>query len=192
MPLYMVQAAYTAEAWAAMARQPEDREQAFRALVERVGGRVHSFYFCFGEYDVVATYEAPDEAMAAAVAVAANAAGHLKATKTTPLIATARAMEGMRTAGGLAYRAPSTLAARVEAALAADPRTAGAAVDVSAAGGEVTLEGAVRSAQVREAAEAVARAAAGAALVVNELVVNPSAALERGPALTPRQVPPGA
>src|SRR5260370_10300622 len=35
MALYMLQAAYTPQAWAAMASKPEDREQAARALTER-------------------------------------------------------------------------------------------------------------------------------------------------------------
>jgi uncharacterized protein with GYD domain len=53
MPLYMIQAAYTPEAWAALTRTPEDRTQVFRTLAERVGARLVSAYFCFGEYDVV-------------------------------------------------------------------------------------------------------------------------------------------
>ena len=107
MALYMLQASYTSEAWAAMAQQPADREQVFRDLVEGLGGRLLGFYFCLGDYDVVATYEAGDAAKATGIAIAANAAGHLRAVKTTPLTTTAEAMAAMEVAGTVAYRPPS-------------------------------------------------------------------------------------
>ena len=43
MPHYMIQAAYTPEAVAAMARSPEDRSQALRGLCEKLGGKRTSF-----------------------------------------------------------------------------------------------------------------------------------------------------
>ncbi len=61
MALYMAQFAYTAEALATMAKNPQDRSVPSRELIEKSGGRLISFYFCFGEYDGVAIYEAPDE-----------------------------------------------------------------------------------------------------------------------------------
>src|SRR5439155_22881318 len=85
MALYMLQASYTSEAWAAMAQQPADREQVFRNLVEGLGGRLLGFYFCLGDYDVVATYEAGDAANATGIAIAAYAAGALRAVKRPPL-----------------------------------------------------------------------------------------------------------
>jgi uncharacterized protein with GYD domain len=106
MALYMLQASYTSEAWAAMAHRPTDREQAFRELVEGLGGQLLGFYFCLGDYDVVATYEAGDSAKATGIAIAANAAGHLRAIKTTPLTTTADAMVAMQVAGTVDYRAP--------------------------------------------------------------------------------------
>ncbi len=61
MALYMAQFAYTAEALATMAKNPQDRSVPSRELIEKSGGRLISFYFCFGEYDGVAIYEAPDD-----------------------------------------------------------------------------------------------------------------------------------
>ena len=106
MPLYMTQVAYTPQAWAALTKKPENREEVFRGLVQKLGGRLVSFYNCFGEYDIVAIYEAPDETTAAAVILAAVSPGHLKATKTTTLMTTEQTMEAMRKAGAQTYRAP--------------------------------------------------------------------------------------
>lgn len=66
----------------------------------------------------------------------------------------------------------SSLAARVEARLDADPRTADAPISVSGHAGEVTLEGTVRSAAVKTAAEEIARSQPGVMIVVNELRVR--------------------
>jgi uncharacterized protein with GYD domain len=107
MALYMVQAAYTAEAIAAMAKNPQDRSVPVRDLIQKVGGRLIGFYFCYGEYDVVTLFEAPDETAATAVAMAAISAGHLKAYKTTKLLGVEETMEAMRKAGSLAFQGPS-------------------------------------------------------------------------------------
>src|SRR2546430_17329236 len=95
----MTQFAYTPQAWAALTKKPENREEIFRGLVQKLGGRLVSFYNCFGEYDGVAIFEAPDETTAAAAALAAVSPGHLKAFKTTTLITTEQTMEAMRKAG---------------------------------------------------------------------------------------------
>ena len=106
MPRYLLQAAYTPQAWAAMTRNPENRAQGLARLVENLGGRLVSLDYCFGEYDVVVIMEAPDETTAAAASLAVTSAGHLKAVKTTPLLSVEQAMEAMRKAGRQAYRAP--------------------------------------------------------------------------------------
>ncbi len=107
MALYMTQFSYTAQAWAALAKQPEDREKVLGGLIERMGGRQLSFYYSFGEHDGLSIYEAPDDASAAAIVVAAIAPGHVKDIKTTKLLSTQDAMDVMRKAGGATYRAPA-------------------------------------------------------------------------------------
>jgi uncharacterized protein with GYD domain len=61
-----------------------------------MGGRLVSWYLSFGEYDGLAIYEAPDDATAGAVVVAAARAGHFRATKTTPLFTAEESVEMMR------------------------------------------------------------------------------------------------
>jgi uncharacterized protein with GYD domain len=64
-------------------------------------------YYCFGEYDVVALFEAPDDNAALATAMAAVTPGHIKAIKTTRLFTIEETMEAMRKAGSVTYPAPS-------------------------------------------------------------------------------------
>jgi len=106
MSLYMVQFAYTPEAWAALVKNPEDRSAPVKALAERLGGRMLNMYYCFGEYDGFVILEAPDETTAMAAVLAAIAPGHLKATKTTVLFTVEQAMEAMGKAGEIVYPAP--------------------------------------------------------------------------------------
>jgi len=67
MPLYMVQFAYTPQAWAALISVPQDRAAASESSVRHVGGRLIGLYYTPGaEYDGFALFEAPDDAAAAA------------------------------------------------------------------------------------------------------------------------------
>ena len=107
MALYMIQGAYTAEAWATMTKHPQDRSKPFSELAQKLGGRMIGVYYCFGEYDVVVLAEVPDDNAALATAIAAVSPGHLKAIKTTKLFTVEETMEAMRKAGSLAFQGPS-------------------------------------------------------------------------------------
>jgi uncharacterized protein with GYD domain len=106
MPLYMTQFGYTTQAWAAMAKKPEDRGVAFARLIESFGGKFKDIYYCFGDYDGLVIYEAPDNETATAAIIAATAPGHLKSTKTTPLFTMQQTMKVLEKAGRAAYPAP--------------------------------------------------------------------------------------
>ncbi len=101
MALFMTQATYTPAAWAALLKQPQDRREAISGLVTKAGGTMVDLYFCFGEDDILFIFEAPDALAAAAVSVAGNVAGHIKAIKTTQLFTVADSLELMRKATGL-------------------------------------------------------------------------------------------
>ena len=107
MALYMVQAAYTAEAVATMTKNPQDRSVPVRELAQKLGGRLIGLYFCFGEYDAVSLIEMPDDNAALATSLAAVTPGHVKAIKTTRLFTVEETMEAMRKAGSVTFQAPS-------------------------------------------------------------------------------------
>ena len=101
MPYYLVQTAYTPEAWATMIKNPQDRIALVRPAIESVGGTIEAGYLSFGEYDLVAIVEFPDNAAAAAFSVATTARGALKSFKTTPLLTMAEAQNAMKAASSL-------------------------------------------------------------------------------------------
>ena len=108
MPLYMFQAAYTSEAWAAQISTPQNRIEQVRPAIERLGGRILSAYYAFGEYDVVVIIEAPDNISIAALALAVAAGGAMKAQKTTILMSIEDGLAAIRRASGTGYRPPGS------------------------------------------------------------------------------------
>lgn len=108
MPYYLLQAAYTPEAWAAMAKNPQNRVEAVRPVAQRLGGSIEHAWLAFGEYDIVAICQFPDNASAAAFSIAASAGGAVKSIKTTPLMTAEEGVEAMRKAGGAGYRPPGS------------------------------------------------------------------------------------
>ena len=106
MPTYMVQFSYTTEAWAALAKNPEDRGAPVAALMEKLGGRLLDIYYTFGEQDGVVICELPGDITALASVFAVIVPGHLKKTKTTRLFSMEEAMQAMRKADDIAYAAP--------------------------------------------------------------------------------------
>ncbi len=107
MALYMTQFTYTAEAWAALAKNPQDRSVPVRELAQKLGGRLVGLYYCFGEYDGVGLLDLPDDNAAIATSLVAVSPGHIKAIKTTKLFTVEETMEAMRKAGSVAFQGPS-------------------------------------------------------------------------------------
>ena len=108
MPYYMVQASYTGEAWGAQIRNPQNRIEQLRPMIEGMGGTLESGYYTFGEYDVMAIVQFPDNQTAAGFSLAASAGGAVKGIKTTPLMTAHEGMEAMRKAAGSGYRPPGS------------------------------------------------------------------------------------
>ncbi|HEU4352376.1 MAG TPA: GYD domain-containing protein [Burkholderiales bacterium] len=106
MAHYMLQASFTSEAWAKMVNEPQNREQAIRPTIEKLGGKLIGYWFAFGEYDAVVIVQMPDNVSVAAASLAAAAGGSVKSVKTTPLLSVEEGMQAMRKAGEAGYRAP--------------------------------------------------------------------------------------
>ena len=106
MAYFLLQGAYTAEVWKTLVENPVNRVEAVRPAIEKMGGRVESAFFAFGDYDVVLIMEMPDNVRAAAFALAVAAGGAFKSHKTTPLMSMDEGGEAMKKAGGTGYRPP--------------------------------------------------------------------------------------
>ena len=95
MPYFLTQGSYTSEAWNALMRNPH----------------IVNGFFAYGEYDVVLILEMPDEASAAALAVAAAAGGALRTIKTTQLITATEGVEILKKAASCGYKPVTASAA---------------------------------------------------------------------------------
>lgn len=106
MPVYALQASYSPLGWAALLNAPENRLEAVRPVVERLGGRIVDGWFGFGDYDLLIICELPDAVSAAALSMAVSAGGAVKAAKTTPLLSFDEGLQAQRKARSAEYRAP--------------------------------------------------------------------------------------
>ena len=113
MPYYLLQVAYTPQAWAAMVKNPQPRIDALRPVVQKMGGKIEAAYLAFGDYDTIAIVNMPSNVDIAAFAIAAAAGGGLKAIKTTPLMTVEEGQEAMTKAARSGYVPPQVASAGV-------------------------------------------------------------------------------
>ena len=79
MGKYMMRANYTQAGLAGLMKEGgTGRRRALTDAVEGVGGRMESFYYVFGDRDLLMIAEFPDEASAVSVSLAVGAAGALE------------------------------------------------------------------------------------------------------------------
>lgn len=95
MPFFLHQVSYTPEALARLIANPQDRFEAVRGPVEKLGGKIKDSYFAFGPSDAVLITEMPDNVSAAAIALAFAAGGACRNCQTTALMTAAEAVEAM-------------------------------------------------------------------------------------------------
>ncbi len=108
MPLYLGRFSYTTDAMKALLDQPQDRSAAAREVAESLGGKLVGFWYAFGEFDGVFLMEAPDNASAAALAMAIGASGAISEVETTVLLDMDEAQDAMRKAAAATYRPPGS------------------------------------------------------------------------------------
>lgn len=106
MPLYLTKFSYAPETWAKLISAPEDRRKAAQSYIESVGGKLHGFWYAFGEHDGYNLWEAPDNVSMAAVALAIGGGGALSSLETTVLLTVDETLEALRKAQQIKYRAP--------------------------------------------------------------------------------------
>jgi uncharacterized protein with GYD domain len=101
-----MQFSYTPETWARLIKNPEDRRTAAKQYIEAVGGKLHGFWYAFGEHDAYALLEAPDNVSMAATSLAIGAGGALKSQETTALLTVEETLAALRKASSVKYRPP--------------------------------------------------------------------------------------
>ena len=106
MARYLVQVSYTTQGISELVKNPQDRAASVRPLFEGLGGKLESFDYAFGDYDVVLIAELPDNVSMVALSMAVGASGAVRSLKTTVLVPVDEAVEAMRKAGAVVYRPP--------------------------------------------------------------------------------------
>src|SRR5438552_6619489 len=61
-------------------KNTRDRAEAFRALLERMGGKLISLHWTLGAYDIVAVAEAPDDETITAAMLKLGSLGNVRTT----------------------------------------------------------------------------------------------------------------
>lgn len=106
MTLYLTRFSYTPATWAKLVKNPEDRRAAAQEYVEAVGGKLHGFWYAFGEHDAYTLCEANDNVSMAAMEIAISAGGALDSLQTTVLLSVEETLEALHLASSITYRPP--------------------------------------------------------------------------------------
>jgi len=108
MALYALESSYTQIGWAALLASPENRLEAIRPVVERLGGTIVDGWFTLGDHDMLIICRMPDNVSAAALSMAVSAGGAIKAAKTSVLLTFDEGVEALRKAKSAEYAPPPT------------------------------------------------------------------------------------
>lgn len=104
MAKFLIKASYTPEGAQGLLREGGTSRRAVVAdMVQRLDGKLEAFYFGYGEADVYAIVDMPDETSAVAVSMIVNASGAVSLS-TTPLLTTEQIDEACRRS--IDYRPP--------------------------------------------------------------------------------------
>jgi uncharacterized protein with GYD domain len=106
MALYALRTAYTPMGWAALLKDPRNRLEAVRPVVERLGGSIVQGWFTFGQSDLLLICELPDNVSAAALSMAIAAGGAVSNVETTVLMNFDDGLAAMTKAKAAEYAPP--------------------------------------------------------------------------------------
>jgi uncharacterized protein with GYD domain len=108
MPFYLVQLSYTNKAWDILIKDPQNRLELVRPAIEDMGGKIENAFLSFGDYDVVALFNMPDNVGAEAITMMFMAGGAVGRVKITPLLTWTDGAEAMRKARKATYKPPES------------------------------------------------------------------------------------
>jgi uncharacterized protein with GYD domain len=104
MPKYLFEASYSSDGTKGLLKEGGSQRVAnLEKTLQTLGGKLESFYFAFGDKDVVGIVDLPDNASAAALSLGINASG-LVNLKTNVLMTPAEMDQAAKKT--VSYRAP--------------------------------------------------------------------------------------
>ena len=108
MSRYLFQVSYSQEAWKSMIAKPQNRLDLVGEMLSSHGITIVDGYATFGEYDLIAIFEAPDHKTVAAASILVSSSGSVSALKTTPLMPVDDLVDSMKIAKDMGYKPPSS------------------------------------------------------------------------------------
>ena len=104
MAKYLIAGSYTVEGAKGLLKDGgTKRRAAIEAMIKGLGGRLETFYFAFGDTDVYAIVDVPDQVTASALALTVGASG-AAGVKTTVLVTPEEVDQAVKKT--VRYRAP--------------------------------------------------------------------------------------
>ena len=86
MPKYLLEVSYSPEGLQGVIKDTASgRKAVVQKMIKGAGGKLEAFYYSFGDNDVVAISELPDNTVAASLSLAIGASG-MATGRTTPLL----------------------------------------------------------------------------------------------------------
>jgi uncharacterized protein with GYD domain len=106
MPFYLIRLKQSPETFRKLIEKPEDRRTTVAPMLEKAGGKLHGVWYAFGEHDVVALAELPDNVTAASLMSTLAASGAFSGGETTVLLTVEEMIDALKKADVAAYRPP--------------------------------------------------------------------------------------
>ncbi len=108
MPYFLWQGKYTSDSFKSFVTHPDDRSEVARKHIEGSGGKMHFFFYAFGEWDAVILSEFPTQEGYIAAIMAVAAGGAIASSETTVLYTAEEGKSAMAKAGSLVthYKLP--------------------------------------------------------------------------------------
>src|SRR5262252_510402 len=82
MGMYLTKFSHTPETWARLLAKPEDRRAVLGPVFEAAGGKLHGYWYAFGDADGFVLFEAPDDAVTAGLLVKVASTGAFTSVST--------------------------------------------------------------------------------------------------------------
>ena len=99
MPHFLIQFSYASRSIKGLVDRPDvDHAGQASAMVGSLGGKLLGYWYSFGEFDGIALIEAPDNSVAAAVAMAIGGTGEVSKLQTSVLLTMNEARNAMHKA----------------------------------------------------------------------------------------------
>ena len=105
MPMFLIKGSYNGEGMKGLKKdKASGREKVLTAACKTVGGKLHSLWYAFGDYDVYGLVEFPSYVHAAAISTSIGATGMFSAVATTALLTVPEMDQAL--SENVTYRAP--------------------------------------------------------------------------------------